>query len=136
MECDPGRLSVMNELPRQKLCELITKYGESLCDEPSRCEGLLRDLCPKDRGAVNLLVNALREGVATELRSHTVSVPIELAVSRLAKRLREHLLLSEEIARWAVESWALALGKISGHDLSKQPTSSAPASRRQPSTPL
>ena len=44
-----GTDTEMNELPRQKLCELIGKYGESLCDNPARCEGLLRDVCPHDR---------------------------------------------------------------------------------------
>src|SRR5437870_1152008 len=127
MECDPGRLSVMNELPRQKLCELIAKYGESLCDEPLRCEGLLRDLCPKDRGAVNLLINALREGVATELRNHSEAVPIELALARLSIRLQDHQVVTEEGARWAVESWALALGEISASQLTKPKKESAPA---------
>src|SRR5438445_4581423 len=116
----------MNDLPRQKLCELIAKYGESLCDEPLRCEGLLRDLCPKDRGTVNLLVNALREGVATELRNHSVSVPIELTLSRLTKRLQEHLMLSQEVSRWAVETWALALGKTPEADLTKNPETAIP----------
>lgn len=102
----------MNYLSRQKLREMIARYGESLCDEPLRCEGLLRDLCGQERGAVNVLVNALREGVANELRSHSVSAPLELTLARLTKRLREHQGLSEDIARWAVESWAIALGMI------------------------
>ncbi len=29
----------MNDLPRQKLKEIIIQYGRSLCDEPQRCEG-------------------------------------------------------------------------------------------------
>ena len=128
----------MNDLPRQKLCELIAKYGESLCDEPLRLEGLLRDLCPKDRGAVNLLVNAIREGVANELRNHSVSVPIELTLARLTKRLRDHQVVTEEGARWAVESWALALGKISAAQLTKpkQPAAAkpTPAPQRPPAT--
>jgi hypothetical protein len=99
----------MNELPRQKLCELIAEHGASLCDEPLRCEELLRDLCPNNPGEVNLLVDALRDGVASQLRSPS-PVPMELRLSRLSKFLGQHKLLPQETARWAVESWALALG--------------------------
>ena len=33
----------MNDELRQKLCELIVEYGRSLCNDPRRCEGLLKD---------------------------------------------------------------------------------------------
>src|SRR5438128_9589840 len=102
----------MNELPRQKLCELIAKYGESICDEPGRVEGLLRDLCPHDRREVYILANALKARIGTDLRSMSTSVPIEMTLTRLSKRLEDEQGLSQEVARWTVESWALALGRI------------------------
>lgn len=80
--CAASREPPMNELPRQKLCELIAEHGESLCDEPLRCEERLRDLCPNNPGEVNVLVDALRVGVATQLRSGS-PVPIELRLLRL-----------------------------------------------------
>ena len=133
----------MNDLPRQKLCELIAKYGESLCDEPLRCEGLLRDLCGQYRLEVNVLIDAIKERITTDLRSSSDSVPLEVTLARLTKRFQDHRGATSETARWVVESWALALGKISVHDLGKHPTSSAPspqtgapASRPQVSTPL
>ena len=36
----------MHDAPRQKLRELIIEYGCSLCDDPRRCEALLKDYCP------------------------------------------------------------------------------------------
>lgn len=35
----------MHNEPRQKLRELIIEYGRSLCDDPRRCEALLKDYC-------------------------------------------------------------------------------------------
>ncbi len=35
----------MNDFPRQKLCEIITQYGQDVSDNPQRCEGLLKDFC-------------------------------------------------------------------------------------------
>src|SRR5438093_11707655 len=133
----------MNELPRQKLCELIAKYGESLCDEPLKCEGLLRDLCGQYRLEVNVLIDAIKERITTDLRSSSDSVPLEVTLARLTKRFQDHRGATPETARWVVESWALALGKISANDLSKPLRVSVPsiqtgepASRPPPSAPL
>src|SRR5438132_9249803 len=115
----------MNELPRQKLCELIAKYGESLCDEPGRCEALLRDSCGQYRKEINALIDALKERIASELLSSSVSIPIELLIARLSKRLQDNRNVTEEAARWSVESWALALGKISSAQLTKPKEASA-----------
>src|SRR5439155_10842512 len=115
----------MDDLPRQKLREIIAKYGTSLCDDPLRCEGLLRDLCPKDRRKVNVLINALRERVPTELGNLQTGVPVEVALSRLSKRLEDQHAITPEMARWAVESWALALNKISPEELTYKTTEQA-----------
>jgi hypothetical protein len=98
----------MNAVVRRTLCDLIDKYGADLCDAPRRCEGLLRDFCGQYRGEIKVLVDALEEGITTDLRS-SHSVPQEVVQGRLVKRLQENLLLTEEVAKWVVESWAIAL---------------------------
>ena len=108
----------MEELPRQKLCELIGRYGRGLSQEPGRCEGLLRDATRGDyRREVTVLVNALKEGVAAELLSASEGIPITLLLARLTQSLQDHLGLTAEAAHWAVDSWALALGRLSAKDL-------------------
>ena len=107
----------MNNLPRQKLCELILQYGRSLCDDIQRCEGLLRDYCGQYRKEISALIGAAREGIPGELISSKNSVPPVVLLVRLTKKLHENLALDEKAARWAVESWALALGVISSQDL-------------------
>jgi len=104
------RFSV-NTDPRQIVCDLIATHGAALCGDISRCEGFLRDYCPHDRGKVNVLVSALKERVVADLLSRSASVPIELLLGRLAKRLEDHCLIREDMAQWAVETWALALEK-------------------------
>lgn len=103
----------MDDVPRQKLCELIATYGRSLCDDPRRCEGLLRDLCGEHRREIHVLVSALKERVAVDILSSSASsLPHEVLLTRLTKRLQDNLGLAEDAARWAVDSWALALGVI------------------------
>src|SRR5438128_12575624 len=110
----------MNDLPRQNLCELIANHGESLTENPGRCEAFLRDLCGEYRSEINLLVDAIRERVASELLGSSESVLTSLLVARLTKRLQDHRALTEATARWVVESWALALGEISAAQLTDQ----------------
>lgn len=102
----------MNNLPRQKLCEIITQYGRSVCEDPLRCETLLWDLCGEYRREIFVLICALKEQVPTDLLTPQTSIPFDVVLVRLTKRLQDNFALSEEAAYWAVESWALALGVI------------------------
>jgi hypothetical protein len=102
----------MNELVRQKLCEIINRYGRSLCDDPRRCEALLRDYCGQHPREISLLINSMKEGIIADLLVSQNSTPPAILLARLAERLQQNLYLSEEAARWTVESWALALGII------------------------
>ena len=114
-------MSAPKDVVREKLCELVVRFGTSVCEEVPRCEGLLRDLCPGHRAEVNLLVTALRERVVSELvKPASSGVPVEFLLGRLGKRLEEEHGLTADAARWAVESWALALGRITAADLSRQ----------------
>ncbi|MFM7882918.1 MAG: hypothetical protein ACKO8H_14150, partial [Microcystis panniformis] len=116
----------MNDLPRQKLKEIIIQYGHSLCDEPQRCEGLLRDLCGQYQKEIAVLVGALKERVPADLLASQNSTPAVVFLARLTKKLQDNLGLAEEAARWAVESWALALGVISSNDLKTNPSLAPP----------
>ena len=57
----------MHDLPRQKLRELIIEYGRSLCDDPRRCEALLKDYCGQYKREIFVLVSALKNRVAEDL---------------------------------------------------------------------
>ena len=106
-------MGAMNDAPRQTLRELIARHGPGLCSDARRCEGLLRDLCGEHRREINILVGALRERVPLDLLAGRNSAPTGLLLSRLARRLEDQLALTPDASRWAVDSWALALGIVS-----------------------
>ncbi len=116
----------MNDLPRQKLKEIIIQYDRSICDEPQRCEGLLRDFCGQHRKEIAVLVSALKERVPADLLASQNSTPPVILLARLTKKLQDNLGLAEEAARWAVESWGLALGVISETDTASVDSSFSP----------
>ncbi len=110
----------MNDGPRQTLRELVARYGRGLCSDARRCEGLLRDLCGEHRREINILVSALKERVPLDLLAAQSAMPRGLLLARLAKRLEDHLALTEEAARWAVDSWALALGVVTEAEVAER----------------
>ena len=102
----------MNDLARQNLKTLVGRYGQSLAYESTRCEGLLRDTCPSCSREIFVLVNAVRQHIPKELLAPHHGLPLPLMKGFLAKRLSDELGFSDDAARWAVESWAEALGLI------------------------
>ena len=102
----------MNDLPRAVLKDIIGRYGSSLAQDPIRCEGLLRDSCSKCSREIFVLVNAARQRVPADLIAPRHALPLSLMKGFLAKRLQDELGFSDEASRWAVESWADALGII------------------------
>jgi hypothetical protein len=107
----------MNNIPREKLREIIERHGRSVIEETRRCEGLLRDYCGQYRREVSVLVMALEERVPLDLLSAPANAPREALLARLASRLCDHLAMSEPAAKWAVASWAQALGLVTEEQL-------------------
>jgi hypothetical protein len=107
----------MNELPRQKLGEIVARHGRAVAGDVRRVEGLLRDYAGKHRREIAVLVSAAEERVPADLLAAGVGLPREAVLLRLARRLQDNLALEATAAKWAVNSWALALGVISSVEL-------------------
>ena len=101
----------MHDLPRQKLCELLAKHGHSLCDNARKLEGLLKDVLRNEhKRETFVLISAVRERVAHELRSSTLGMPPAALAAKLVRQLCDNLASDEAAAQWSVETWAVALG--------------------------
>lgn len=110
----------MNNFPRQVLRQIIEKHGKDVAGDARRCESLLNDWAGKYRREVNVLVNAVEERITLDLLAAKISMSPELILTRFEKRLAENTGMTDEAARWAVESWALALDVISEKQLSER----------------
>lgn len=99
----------MNNAPRQKLRDLVLENGTSLYENPRYCEALLRDYCGIYKREIYVLIAALKEQVAITLIHSSPNIPYDIVSSKFVERLCDNLALSEDAARWAVESWAIAL---------------------------
>jgi hypothetical protein len=103
----------MNDLPRQQLREIVATHGRAICHDPEECAALLRAACPQCQSEVDLLLKTLEERVAARLLALPEGMPWEATSAPLVRRLVNDLAISEADARWAVESWGAALGKMS-----------------------
>jgi hypothetical protein len=101
----------MNDTARTMLARLVALYGVSIAHDANRCEGLLRDTCPECSREIFVLVHAVRQHVTDDLLTPRHSLPLALTEAFLVKRLEDELGFSGEVARWAVASWAEALGR-------------------------
>src|ERR1700733_8604841 len=99
----------MSTTPREILTEIVSRHGEPLLASPLRVEGLLKDYCGEARREIFVLVSCLRVGVVEQLRRQG-GPSVKLVCARLALKLEQNLAISGDVARWAVESWAIALG--------------------------
>jgi hypothetical protein len=103
----------LNNLPRQKLCEIIKIYGKDVCNDHKRVKGLLNDFYRGNSPEINFLLTALEEKVDIYLLASSKTLPYEMISARLVERLYVNRGMANEIARWAVDSWVLALDVIS-----------------------
>ena len=91
--------------------QILQRYGTSVIEEPGRFATMLNDIrIGEGKRQANLLLLALRDGVPDRLLSAGQGVPTAPLVGQLARCLVDDVGLTDELALWAVESWALAFG--------------------------
>jgi hypothetical protein len=107
----------MNDVARQRLRKLIVAHTVAACDDPRRFEALLKDYCPDYKRETNLLVSAVRERIPADLLSAGPTLSYALQRPRLVQRLIDHLGIAANFACWTVDTWAVAVGRISESEL-------------------
>ncbi len=132
---DGSAYSDLRDLSQQKLIDLINSYCSSVIDDHRRCEGLLWDYLGVYKRELNLLIIALREGIPQNISTLTSKMepciqtpnrndmqencPKHLILCQYETRLVNSYSITAEAARWAVESWALALNFVTRLELSE-----------------
>jgi hypothetical protein len=105
----PGTASMIERVSL-KLSQILAEYGLFLCDDPKRCEALLLEEYPQFSREVRVLIRALERGMIAELRSAAQGTPWEQRSVGPIRRLIQECGYTEDMAKWAVESWGQALG--------------------------
>ena len=124
----------MKQQVAQQLKQLIVQYGAGLANEPRRTGALLRDLCAPHKREVRVLTAVAEEGLAKELVRDGGKTSATILLPRMAKHLHDELAIDENMALWAVTTWAEALGWTVPKLNMASATQSAPSHQSQTPT--
>jgi hypothetical protein len=96
----------MNDQARKKLCDFIANYGPNICSTPGTCKMVLGQQCADFPAEKDLFLRTLDRGAVAGVMKAPVGGPWDDLVKTVAGSS-----VAPADARWAVESWAIALGK-------------------------
>ena len=117
-------------VPHQ-LGEILIRHGRSPLTDAKLCENLLKDYCPEYKEEIALLALAVKERIASDLLVSQDGLHRDLLRALLVKRLRKARSLNEGDARWAVESWTIAIRALARAE-SKEIVASDPTPLPEP----
>jgi hypothetical protein len=123
----------MDDSLRGKLREQIAQRGVDLVRDVAGCTSLVREACQNKRPETVILVQALEHDVPARLLEAPNGTLDAGLLDRLSQDLQDNVGMSEPAARWAVTSWAVALGLTDGAPVpSPPPPAPAPAPEPEP----
>jgi len=102
--------NMFHEKIQNSLKAIIQEYGHSICKEPSRLEGLLKDYCGEYKKEIFIIVSSTKDGVPGEISGLNDS--LEFARVRLSGRLVDNYAFRQDYADATILLWLLVLGKI------------------------
>jgi hypothetical protein len=98
------------QIAAEKLKKIVAEYGNELIANRTQCKNIFNDRLMGTKREANVLLAALEENVPQRLLVHPDAVLTERALRNFADGLSQTMGLDEAAARWAVETWATALG--------------------------
>jgi hypothetical protein len=100
----------MYDYHQQLLCEILSQCGTNLCQHRNCFAVLLYDNCRNAADKRDVLLRVLNTGIVAELLTppHSLLQKI-LRARRLTNKLRNEVGVSKKLARWAIQTWEVAL---------------------------
>ncbi|MEI7990146.1 MAG: hypothetical protein WCI88_14010, partial [Chloroflexota bacterium] len=124
------------EIPLRKLREILSLYGIAVLNDPRRLASLMRDFFGDYKREIYILTTSLYNHVPDELLTLDKTIPAEIGLSRMVERLVNECAMSDEAARWGVQTWAQALEVIKRPILETRPRSETPPLEIKVSSPI
>src|SRR5438105_2431401 len=107
----------MDNLIRKKLQDLIAHRGQGLCSEPDQCKAAVKQLCDRHPAEQFVLASIVDLGMLAPILELSDQGGWRDLAAQLVGRLQKERSLNHDSARWGVETWAVALGKLDEAEL-------------------
>lgn len=121
---DSDCMSIEGELTRKNLTKIISGNPRDILNDSKKIKNLLLDLNQgAEKKEVNILCYSLEDKIPLDLIKCNESVPFEIISKQLILRLQNNTGITEELAKWSVETWAIALNIVSSNQLAKNDSS-------------
>ena len=98
----------LNDIPARALATLYEHVGDALLHDKLLCRAQLADSCGTFPTEVFVLSSVVREGLLMPLAA--MSHAPHVRATALAQRIQQQLGFRSDVATWAADAWALALG--------------------------
>ncbi len=110
---DFKNMQIEGDATRKNLIRIISQYGQSILEDPDKLKNLLLDLNQGlEKKEVNIIGNSLDDKVPFDLLKSKDLIPYEISSERSIQRLQNSYGVTEDLARWTVNTWAIALHVI------------------------
>jgi hypothetical protein len=107
-------MQIEGDTTRKNLIRIISQYSRSILDDPKKLKNLLFDLNQGiERKEVNIICTSLEDMVPFDLIKNKDNLPYEISSEQAIRRLKNNYGITEDLARWTIETWAVALNIIS-----------------------
>lgn len=100
----------MSELVGHVLKDLLESQGRGLLGQPDYLNAILKDICPDEPKAIDLMMTALDEEIPIQMLQ--LGEVQEGWQTPFAERLQQNQGLPERYALWITDTWGAALGVI------------------------
>jgi len=100
----------MDDTVRSILRDILRRHGNELIREPERCENIFETLPQQAKLESAALIEVLRQGVPQRILDMPSGNLTRATLRNFATRVSQETGLREDVARWAVETWAFGLG--------------------------
>jgi hypothetical protein len=103
----------MGDIPRELLCSLIRQQGSSIIHDSTKFRNLLNDFFQGQyKRERKCLSDSLSENVPDTLLTRKNQLPYATLSQQLCQKLIQDLGVNSDLAKWTVDSWAIAFGII------------------------
>ena len=111
-------MQIEGDTTRNNLIRIISQYSQSILEDPKKLKNLLLDLNQgTEKKEVNIICNSLDDMIPFDLKKSKDNLPYEISSERSMRRLQNSYGITADLARWTVDTWAVALNILPFTDI-------------------